>query len=75
MVLTEVPRGKRVVIKQCSQLHPLIYRRLNDFGINEGKEIFYKGKMPFGGPCFIACKSQKVSIRHCDAQCIEVEAL
>lgn len=73
MVLANVKRGQRVIIKDLSKTDKLIQRRLLDMGILEGTIVNVLSKMPFGGPAMIESKGNRVAIRKVDLNRIEVE--
>ncbi|NSL51500.1 FeoA family protein [Calidifontibacillus erzurumensis] len=73
MVLSDLQQGEKARIQDFSNVSELVKRRLIDMGINEGVEIHFKNKMPFGGPCMIEISGQYVGIRHQEAALIRVE--
>ena len=74
-MLGNLRKGEKGKIIDLSQVNRLVKRRLLDFGITEGSEVFVKNTMPFGGPLMLESNGQCVGIRKQEALRIEVERL
>jgi ferrous iron transport protein A len=74
-MLGNLRKGEKGKIIDLSQVNTLVKRRLLDFGITEGSEVFVKNTMPFGGPLMLESSGQCVGIRKQEALRIEVEKL
>ena len=74
-MLGNLRKGEKDKLLICRQLIDLVKRRLLDFGITEGSEVFVKNTMQFGGPLMLESSGQCVGIRKQEALRIEVERL
>ncbi|WP_280770378.1 FeoA family protein [Salipaludibacillus daqingensis] len=72
MKLTELAVGDKATIVDMSGCSRMIQKRLTQLGIDDCAEVCVQNKLPFGGPCFIQCENQCISIRKKDAMSIEV---
>lgn len=72
MKLTELSIGDKATITDMSGCSLMIKKRLTQLGIDDQAEVCIQNKLPFGGPCFIQCHNQCISIRKKDAMSIEV---
>ena len=74
-MLGNLQKGETGKIIDLSKVNRLVKRRLLDFGITEGSEVFIINKMPFGGPLMLESSGQCVGIRKKEALRIEVERI
>jgi len=72
MKLTELTVGDKATIIDISGCTLMIKKRLTQLGIDNSAEVCIQNKLPFGGPCFIQCNNQCISIRQKDARAIQV---
>ncbi|WP_416148725.1 FeoA family protein [Salipaludibacillus sp. HK11] len=72
MKLTELSVGDKATIIDMSGCSLMIKKRLMQLGIDNFSEVCIQNKLPFGGPCFIQCQNQCISIRRKDAMFIQV---
>lgn len=72
MKLTELSVGDKATVIDMSGYSLMIKKRLIQLGIDDYAEVCIQNKLPFGGPCFIQCHNQYISIRKKDAMTIKV---
>ncbi|MGM9986730.1 MAG: ferrous iron transport protein A [Bacillaceae bacterium] len=72
MNLQQLKSGNSATITSLNNIDSILKKRLIAFGLTEGCQVCLCQKTFFGGPCIIECKGQKLSLRKCDAQLIEV---
>jgi ferrous iron transport protein A len=72
MTLKEVEKRKIVVIKKINA-KGAFKRRLFDMGLIAGTELYIEKFAPLGDPMEIKIKGYNLSLRHSDANLIEVE--
>lgn len=73
MQLCDLQPGSIATITQIKLQNPFLERRMQDIGVFENVKVELLAKAPFCGPIAICVKNQSVTIRHCDAACIEVD--
>lgn len=73
--LLRLQPGSRGRIFHLNTLPPLLKSRLSDLGVEEGIEVTFKRRLPFGGPVTIDVAGQLIGIRYGDAFGIEVMPL
>jgi ferrous iron transport protein A len=73
MTLAQTQNGSKVRITDLASIDHLVRRRLIDLGIMEGTVVSLIKALPFGGPLTIEALGQRIAIRKCEAERIQVE--
>jgi Fe2+ transport system protein FeoA len=75
LTLDQLLPGDTGIVKTLSKARPRLCCKLQAMGIVEGQRISVKQRAPFGDPISISTLGYTLSLRLCEAQAIEIEAI
>ena len=72
MTLKDAKVGQTVTVSKLVG-EGALRRRIMDMGITKGTQIYIRKVAPLGDPVEITFRGYELSIRKCDAECIEIQ--